>query len=132
MKETGGACTGGLQCGRSVPGPPGVVMVAPPEVLRNTSRARKAKGRAVGRMGNITARPTIQALYGPEPRRTPARPIRVLLLQQEGYLHIGLVACDVAVLYHDVHILNPAALHASKRLGSTGYGLVDGILEARL
>src|SRR5215203_5736451 len=58
--------------------------------------------------------------------------MRVLLLQQEGYLHIGLVACDVAVLYHDVHILNPATLHASKRLGRTGYGLVDGILEARL
>src|SRR5215210_2415170 len=56
----------------------------------------------------------------------------MLVLQHEGDLHIDLVARDVAVLDHDVHILHPATLHASKRLGSTGDGLVDGVLEALL
>src|SRR5215213_8670917 len=58
--------------------------------------------------------------------------MRVLLLQHEGNLHIDLVAGDVAILNHDVLVLHPATLHAPKRLGSTGYGLVDSILEARL
>src|SRR5215211_8750776 len=58
--------------------------------------------------------------------------MRVLLLQHEGNLHIDLVALDVAVLYKDVLILNPATLHAPKRLGGTGDSLVYGVLEARL
>src|SRR5687768_13303820 len=64
--------------------------------------------------------------------KAPARSIRVLLLQHEGDLHIDLVARDVAVLDHDVHVLHPRTFNASKRLGSTGYGLVDGVLEACL
>src|SRR5215212_4171816 len=55
----------------------------------------------------------------------------MLLLKQESNLHIDLVALDVAILYKDVLILNPRAFDASKRLGSTGYGLVYGLLETR-
>src|SRR5215208_3650192 len=72
---------------------------------------------------------------GPEPcskARTPARSLRVLLLQHESNLYIDLVALDVAVLYQDVLVLDPRTFHASKRLGSTSDGLVDGILKARL
>src|SRR3954470_9540029 len=58
--------------------------------------------------------------------------MRGLLLQYEGYLHVDLVAFDVAVLDQDVLVLNPCAFDAPERLGSTGYGLLDGIIEARL
>src|SRR5215211_2336528 len=56
----------------------------------------------------------------------------MLLLKLEGDLHVDLVACDVAVLNHDVHVLHPATLHAPERLGGSGYSLVDGVLEALL
>jgi hypothetical protein len=50
---------------------------------------------------------------GPEPESpSPTRPMRVLLLQHEGYLYVDLVACDVAVLDQDILILNPRALYA--------------------
>src|SRR5215212_10681841 len=62
----------------------------------------------------------------------PARPMRVLLLQQESNLHIDLVALDVAILDQDVLVLNPRALHTPERRSGTGYGLVDGVLEAGL
>ena len=55
-----------------------------------------------------------------------------LILQLEGYLQVDPVARDVPILNAYVHILDPRALHASKRLGGTGDGLVDGVLEARL
>ena len=53
--EHGGSCKGF----RSVPAPPRVVMLSPPEVPRNASRG-KAKGRA---KGEKKARP--RALYKP-------------------------------------------------------------------
>ena len=52
------------------------------------------------------------------------------VLKLEGDLYVDLVASDVAVLDHDVHVLYPATLYAPERLGSSGYGLVDSILEA--
>src|SRR5215203_2605967 len=56
----------------------------------------------------------------------------MLLLQYEGYLYVDLVANYVPVLYQDVLVLHPATLHAPQGLGGPGYGLVDGVLEARL
>jgi hypothetical protein len=60
------------------------------------------------------------------------RPLKVLLLQYEGYLYVDLVALDVAILYQYVLVLNPRPFDAPKRLGGTGDGLLDGIVEARL
>src|SRR5215217_6687868 len=54
------------------------------------------------------------------------------VLEEEGDLHVDLVAYYVAVLDHDVHILHPATLHTPQGLGGSGYGLVDGVLEALL
>jgi hypothetical protein len=62
----------------------------------------------------------------------PTGVLGILLLKLEGDLHIDLVANYVAVLNHDVHVFHSRTLYASKRLGSTGYGLVNSILEARL
>ena len=52
------------------------------------------------------------------------------IFQLEGYFHVGLIALDVPILDHDVHVLDPRAFHASERLGGAGDGLVDGVLEA--
>jgi hypothetical protein len=54
------------------------------------------------------------------------------ILQLESYLQVDPVVLDVPVLYADVHILDPRALYAPERLGGTGDGLVDGVLEASL
>jgi hypothetical protein len=54
------------------------------------------------------------------------------VLQHERDCHVGLVAHDVAILNHDVHILNPAPLDAPKGLGGTGDSLIDGVLETLL
>jgi hypothetical protein len=54
------------------------------------------------------------------------------ILQLEGYLQVDPVGHDVAVFYTDVHILDPRALYAPKRLGGAGGGNVDGVLEACL
>src|SRR5215208_3178520 len=64
--------------------------------------------------------------------RAPDRLLRVLLIQHESNLQVDPVALDVPIFYADVHILDPCTFHAPKRLGSTGDGLVYGILEARL
>src|SRR3712207_1255965 len=54
------------------------------------------------------------------------------VLQDEGDRHVCLVADDVAVLDHDVHVLNPGTLDAPKGLGGAGYSLIDGVLETLL
>ncbi len=56
----------------------------------------------------------------------------MLLLQHEGNLQVDLVADYVAVLDQDVLVLYPRAFNAPKRLGSTGDGLIDSVLETRL
>ena len=43
MRETGAPSTVNCDKGSSVPAPPGVLMVAPPEVLRNPGRKAKAR-----------------------------------------------------------------------------------------
>src|SRR5829696_6619582 len=55
-----------------------------------------------------------------------------LLLQLKRDLHVDLVAGDVAVLDHDVHVLDPCALYAPQGPGGPGYSLVDGVLKAPL
>ena len=60
-----------------------------------------------------------------------AWPMRGLLLQYEGDLHVDLVAYYVAVFYQDVLVLHPRAFDTPEGLGGTGYGLLDGIVEAR-
>jgi hypothetical protein len=54
----------------------------------------------------------------------------VLLLQDEGDLHVDLVAGNVALLDHDIHILDPSTLHTPERASGTAYALLDSILEA--
>src|SRR3712207_9410716 len=54
------------------------------------------------------------------------------ILKLEGDLHVDLVAGDVAILDHDVHVLHPATLYTPERLGGSGYSLIDGVLEALL
>src|SRR5215212_9162849 len=57
--------------------------------------------------------------------------VGMLLLQDEGDLEVDFVALYVAVLDQDVLVLDPSPLHAPESLGGAGYGLVDGVLEAR-
>src|SRR5829696_6731681 len=61
-----------------------------------------------------------------------SRPLTGLLalLQYKGYRHIDLVARNVAVLDHDVHVLDPGALDVAEGAGCAVDALVDGILEA--
>ena len=53
-----------------------------------------------------------------------------LLLQDEGNLQVDLVADDVAVLDHDVHVLNPSALDVAQGLVGALQSLPYGRLEA--
>src|SRR5919112_1408985 len=66
--------------------------------------------------------------FGSRPRLTYGR----LLLQQEGHLHIDLVAGDVAVLDQDVLVLDPRPFDAPQRLGGASDRLCDGVVKARL
>src|SRR5215211_3376369 len=56
----------------------------------------------------------------------------MLLLKHEGDFQVHLVAFDVAVLDHDVLILDPSPLYVPEGLGGPGYALLDGILKARI
>src|SRR5215217_339090 len=56
----------------------------------------------------------------------------MLLLKHEGNFEVDLVAFDVAVLDHDVLILDPSALYVPEGLGGPSYALLDGVLEARI
>src|SRR5215212_3273427 len=56
----------------------------------------------------------------------------MLLLKHEGDLEVHLVAFDVAVLDHDVLILDPGPLYVPQGLGGPSYALLDGILKALL
>src|SRR3712207_2018865 len=58
----------------------------------------------------------------------PALPV----FEDEGDLQVDLVASDVAVRDHDVHVLDPGTLHAPKRLGGAVDGPVYGVFEALL
>src|SRR5215212_6654032 len=78
-------------------------------------------------------------LLGGAPSFRPARssaPVNLFslgaVLQHERDRHVGLVAFDVAILNHDVHVLNPAPLDAPQGLGGAGYSLIDGVLETLL
>ena len=51
-----------------------------------------------------------------------------LLLQHEGDLEVDLVADDVAVLDHDVHVLNLSALDVAQGL----VGAIEGLPYSRL
>jgi hypothetical protein len=55
-----------------------------------------------------------------------------VVLENEGDLEVDLVANYVAILDHDVHILDPGALYIPEGLCGPGYGLPDGVLEALL
>jgi hypothetical protein len=54
------------------------------------------------------------------------------ILQHEGNLQVDLVASDVAVLDHDVHVLHSSTLDVPQGLVGTRYGLLDGVLKAPL
>src|SRR5215211_4034140 len=56
----------------------------------------------------------------------------MLLLKHEGDFQVHLVAFDVAVLDHDVLILDPGTLYVPQGLGGPSYALLDGILKARI
>jgi hypothetical protein len=51
------------------------------------------------------------------------------ILQLEGYLQVDPVGLDVAVLYADIHVLDPRALYAPKRSGGAGDGNVDELVS---
>jgi hypothetical protein len=57
---------------------------------------------------------------GPAHPWEPDPSTRVLLLEQEGDLHVDLIALDVAVLDRDVLVLDPRALCAPERPGGAG------------
>src|SRR5215203_389819 len=52
------------------------------------------------------------------------------VLQHEGYLEVDLVACDVALLDQDVHVLNPGALNVAQALVGPIEGFPYGCLKA--
>src|SRR5215211_7373912 len=52
------------------------------------------------------------------------------VLQDEGDLQVYLVACDVAILDHDVHVLNPGALNVAQALVGAIEGFPYGCLKA--
>src|SRR5829696_384897 len=52
------------------------------------------------------------------------------LFQDEGYGHVDLLARDVPVLDHDVHVLDPGTLDVAEGAGSTVDALVYRVLEA--
>src|SRR5215208_245826 len=54
------------------------------------------------------------------------------VLQHEGDLQVHLVTLDVAVLDHDVLILDPSTFYVPQGLVGAGYGLLDGVLKALL
>src|SRR5215208_7343084 len=56
----------------------------------------------------------------------------MLLLKHEGDFQVHLVAFDVAVLDHDVLILDPSPLYVPQGLGGPGYALLNGVLKARI
>src|SRR5215208_2757098 len=103
-------------------------MVSPLVITRNAERAQWEGRAGEGKSGKCGAAKGHYKSRGP----VGPRPIRVLLLQHESNLYIDLVALDVAILNQDVLVLHPRPFHASKRLGSTGHGLIDSVLEARL
>jgi hypothetical protein len=53
-----------------------------------------------------------------------------LLFQDEGNLQVDLVASYVAVLDHDVHVLDPGALDVAQGLVGAVEGFPYGRLEA--
>jgi hypothetical protein len=52
--------------------------------------------------------------------------------QNEGYGHVDLLSGNIAVLDHDVHVLDPDALDVAEGAGGPLDALVDGVLEALL
>jgi hypothetical protein len=58
------------------------------------------------------------------------RPSRLGVFEDEGDGQVHLVADDVTVVDHDVHVLDPAALDVPQRARGAAHALVDGGLEA--
>src|SRR5919107_2209754 len=54
----------------------------------------------------------------------------MLFVKHEGDFKVDLVARDVAILDHDVLILDPSALYVPQSLGGPSYALLDSVLEA--
>src|SRR5829696_748348 len=51
------------------------------------------------------------------------------VLQDERDVYVDLVASDLAVLYEDVHVLDPTTLHVAQRLVGSVYAFLDGFLK---
>jgi hypothetical protein len=72
------------------------------------------------RVRRKTAPWTTPESEGPAHPWEPDPSARVLLLEQEGDLHVDLMALDVAVLGRGVLVLHPRTLYAPERPGGAG------------
>src|SRR5215207_3492911 len=89
-------------------------------------RTRVNKGKKKGR--SVVAPPLL-----PQSLRVAARgyPLESVLQHKRDF-KVDLVALDVAVLDHDVLVLDPSAFYVPQGLVGAGYSLLNGIIKALL